>query len=166
MNTSRILTLVRHAKSSWNNTDLSDFERPLNSRGLKNAPEMGKRLVKAKFKVDLIISSPAVRALTTAEFIASELGYNFQRIKQEDAIYEAGLNTLLHLISSLDNNINNVMLVGHNPGFTMLCNYLSDAEIENLPTCSIAQIKFDQSSWQSVSVHSGVLLDYDFPKKN
>ena len=161
----RILTLVRHAKSSWNNANLSDFERPLNSRGLKNAPEMGKRLVNARFKVDVIISSPAVRAITTAEFIASELGYNFQKIKREESVYDASLNTLLHLVSSLDDNVHRVMLVGHNPGFTMLCNYLSNAGIENMPTCSIAQIRFTENSWQSITEHSGELLDFDFPKK-
>ena len=160
----RILTLVRHAKSNWNNADLADFERPLNSRGLKNAPEMGKRLADAKFKVDLIISSPAVRAITTAEFIASELGYNFKKIKHAEAIYDASLNTLLHLISSLDDNVNNIMLVGHNPGMTMLCNYLSNAGIENMPTCSIAQIQFRVNSWQSITEHSGKLLDFDYPK--
>ncbi len=76
----RVLTLVRHAKSSWNDANLSDFERPLNSRGLKNAPEMGKRLADENYLVDSIISSPAVRAITTAEFIASEIEFNIQKL--------------------------------------------------------------------------------------
>ncbi|MEM7400425.1 MAG: histidine phosphatase family protein [Pseudomonadota bacterium] len=161
----RILTLVRHAKSSWNNSDLNDFERPLNSRGLKNAPEMGKRLADVDFKVDLIISSPAARAITTAELISSELGYNFKRINHNESIYEANLNTLLHLVSSLNDNIHRVLMVGHNPGLTSLCNYLSNAKIENMPTCSITQIQFSVNSWQSINEHSGELLDYDYPKK-
>ena len=93
----RVLTLTRHAKSSWNHSDLSDFERPLNSRGLKNAPEMGKRLHDANYQVDIIISSSAARAVTTAELIARELDYNVQKIHLCDEIYEAGLNTLLYV---------------------------------------------------------------------
>ena len=93
----RTLALVRHAKSSWKHEDLSDFERPLNSRGLTNAPEMGRRLVEKNYAVDCIISSSAVRAITTAEFIASELEFNIQKIQQRKKIYEASLSTLTNL---------------------------------------------------------------------
>jgi len=161
----RLLTLVRHAKSNWNNAEITDFERPLNSRGLKNAPEMGKRLFNSKYEINMIISSPAVRAITTAEFIASELEFNLQNIIQDESIYEAGLNTLLKLVTELDDNIHSVMLVGHNPGFTMLCNYLTGAGIDNMPTCSIAQIQFANNSWQSVVEQSGELLNFDYPKR-
>ncbi len=161
----RTLTLVRHAKSSWNHADLSDFERPLNSRGLKNAPEMGKRLAKENYLVDSIISSPAVRAISTAKLIAGELNYNTQKIEQNMKIYEASVDMLVDLVTTLDDNLFRVMLVGHNPGFTVLCNYLSDADIDNMPTCSVAQIQFDVDLWGSVSAHSGVLLDFDYPKK-
>lgn len=165
----RELTLVRHAKSSWvkpswNDASSSDFDRPLKARGLKNAPEMGKRLRDANYQVDVIISSPALRAITTAEFIASELDY--KNIQQCDEIYEAGANTLLYLISSLDEKYRKVMLVGHNPGFTMLCNYLCDANIDNMPTCSIARIQLTINSWQDVGEHCGELLHFDYPKKN
>ncbi len=161
----RTLTLVRHAKSSWKHAELSDFERPLNSRGLKNAPEMGKRLAKCKYTVDSIISSPAVRAITTAELIAGELNYNIQKIEQNMQIYEASVDMLIDLVTALDDNLFRVMLVGHNPGFTVLCNYLSDADIDNMPTCSIAQIEFDVDQWDFVSAHSGALLEFDYPKK-
>ena len=161
----RTLSLVRHAKSSWKHAGLCDFERPLNSRGLKNAPEMGKRLAKSKYVVDCIISSPAVRAITTSKLIASELSYNTQKIEQNMQIYEASVDMLIDLVTALDDNLFRVMLVGHNPGFTALCNYLSDANIDNMPTCSIAQIQFDVDKWDSVSAHSGVLLDFDYPKK-
>lgn len=165
----RELTLVRHAKSSWaksswNDVSSSDFDRSLNARGLKNAPEMGKRLRDANYQVDVIISSPALRAITTAELIASELEY--KNLQLRDEIYEAGVNTLLYLISSLDEKCRKVMLVGHNPGFTMLCNYLCDANIDNMPTCSIAQIQFAVNSWQDVGEHSGELLHFDYPKNH
>ena len=162
----RTLILVRHAKSSWKHEGLSDFERPLNNRGLKNAPEMGKRLVDINFAVDTIISSPALRAITTAELIAKELDFNIQKIEQNAQIYEASLTTLIDLVSGLDNNYHRVMLVGHNPGFTVLCNYLSDARIDNMPTCSIAKVHFDTDRWDSISEHAGSLIDFDYPKKH
>ena len=161
----RTLTLVRHAKSSWNDTSLSDFERPLNSRGLKNAPEMGRRLADANYLVDSIVSSSAIRAITTAEFIASEIEFNLQKIDRNEEIYEASLNTLIDLVTNLDDNLNRVMLVGHNPGFTVLSNYLSNAEIDNMPTCAVVQIQFDMNSWKSITERSGKLLDFDYPKK-
>lgn len=166
MNMPRILTLVRHAKSSWKNDDLKDFERPLNSRGLKNAPEMGKRLLEKGYAVDRITSSPAARAIATAEIIASELGFNIKKIEKNAQIYEASLATLIDLVSCLDNNCHRVMLVGHNPGFTVLCNYLSNANIDNMPTCSVAQIQFDTDGWESITDHSGKLLEFDYPKKH
>ena len=80
-------------------------------------------------------------------------------------IYEASLGELLRLVSKLNDELNNVMLVGHNPGFTVLCNYLSNARVDNMPTCSIAQIGFKESSWETVTEHSGELIDFDYPKK-
>ena len=161
----RVLTLVRHAKSSWNNADLSDFDRPLNSRGLKTAPKMGKRLVDNGYEVDAIISSPAMRAITTAEIIAKEIGFSEQKIQQNQEIYDASINTLIGLVTSLESSSKRVMLVGHNPGFTILCNYLSNARIDNMPTCAIAQIQFDVGSWESITEHSGELIDFNYPKK-
>ena len=163
----QILTLVRHAKSSWNHPYLSDFERPLNKRGLKNAPDMGKRLATQGYKVNTIISSPATRAITTAEFIASQIEFNIQKIRQDERIYEASLNTLINLVKTLDNNSISIMLVGHNPGFTMLCNYLTDAnaKVDNMPTCAVAQIEFNENSWGNITEHSGKLIDFDYPRK-
>lgn len=162
----RTLILVRHAKSSWKHEGLSDFERPLNNRGFKNAPEMGRRLVDENLSVETIISSPALRAITTAKLIADEMAFNIRKIEQNEQIYEASLTTLIDLVSGLDNNSHRVMLVGHNPGFTVLCNYLSDARIDNMPTCSIAQIHFDIDRWDSISEHAGRLVDFDYPKKH
>jgi len=161
----RELTLVRHAKSSWNDSGQSDFDRPLNNRGLKNAPEMGKRLSDNAYRVVNIISSPANRAISTAKIIAEEINFDIQNIVLNEHIYEASLGTLFKLIEQLDDQVNSVMLVGHNPGFTALCNYLSNARIDNMPTCSIAQIKFELDSWKLVSEHSGELIDFDYPKK-
>jgi len=161
----RVLTLVRHAKSSWDQVGLSDCDRALNNRGLKDAPEMGRRLADAGYAVDTIIASPAIRAITTAEIIANEIGFSAQQIVQDAKIYNANIDALIELVASFDNNVNSVMLVGHNPGFTVLCNYLSDARIDNMPTCSIAQITFNANSWETISEHSGELIEFDYPKK-
>lgn len=160
----RILTLVRHAKSSWDQAGIQDFDRPLNQRGLKNAPQMGQRLADKCFRIDCIISSPAVRAISTAEIIAHKIGFETENITQNADIYEASLNSLVSIVHSLEDNLARVMLVGHNPGFTGLANYLSNANIDNLPTCSIMQIQFARS-WRDISEHTGELIDLDYPKK-
>ena len=162
----RILTLVRHAKSSWKDVELSDFDRPLNDRGLKNALMMGRLLANANYDVERIISSPAARAITTATIIASEIGFSVQQIVRNPDIYGASLSVLINLVTSLDDNFSSIMLVGHNPGFTVLCNFISNARIDIMPTCSIAQIKFDVDSWYSITEHSGKLIEFYYPKKN
>ena len=159
----RVLTLVRHAKSSWGDSDMHDFDRPLNDRGFTITPKMAKRLADANYVVDAIISSPAMRAITTAEIIAKEIRHDV--VEQNIEIYNAEINALLALVNSLDDALTSVMLVGHNPGFTMLCNYLSNSRIDNMPTCSIAQIQFDADSWKAIVEHSGKLIDFDYPKK-
>jgi len=162
----RKLTLIRHAKSSWSDSGISDFERTLNKSGLENAPEMGKRLADSGYTADSIVSSPAIRAMTTAKLISNQIGFDHQHILLKEEIYEASLGNLLRLINQLNDQLNSVMLVGHNPGFTVLCNYLSNARVDNMPTCSIAQIRFKKSTWGNISEHSGELIDFDYPKKN
>ena len=160
----RFLILVRHAKSSWDDAGLQDFDRPLNKRGLKNAPEMGKRFANRNLDVDAIISSPANRAITTAELIANEISFDKKDIIQNSEIYEADLSTLVNVVTGIDDKFNHVILVGHNPSFTYLCNYLSDAQLANMPTCSMAHIKFKVETWNDITKHSGELIEFDFPK--
>ena len=163
---SRNLLLVRHAKSSWDNADLQDFDRPLNKRGLKNAPEMGKRLLNKNLKINLIYSSPALRAITTAELIAKEINYESKKIIPKQKIYDADLTALIDVVMDIDESCQCAMLVGHNPGFTYLCNYLCNAEIDNMPTCSMAYIEFPVEIWKEIAKYSGKLVDYDYPKKS
>ena len=159
------IMLVRHAKSSWDDPGLRDFDRPLNGRGFRDAPEMGKRLARRNYKADVIISSPAVRAITTAEIIAGETGVEEGDILREPAIYEAGLDALVNVVTGIDDSYECVMLVGHNPGFTDLCNYLGNAGIDNLPTCGMAQIEFHVDTWKAVTMYGGKLVSFDYPKK-
>ncbi|MCX2584220.1 SixA phosphatase family protein [Pedobacter sp. MR22-3] len=158
------LLLVRHGKSDWGNLDLKDFDRPLNKRGKENAPEMAERLLKRGFKFDLMVSSPAKRAKSTAKFFAE--AYQFDQIQFEASIYEANTQALLKVINSLDDDANTVIMFGHNPGFTDLANALSDADIYNIPTAGMVLISFPFDSWAMVSKGTGDLVFFDYPKNS
>ena len=136
----KTLTLVRHAKSSWKHADLTDRERPLNKRGERDAPIMGKRIVAAGIRPSLIISSPAVRAWTTAKIIANEIGYPREFLQREDSLYHASLDDILDVLVAQDAEFNNVMLFGHNPGLTTFANYLSPGITNNLPTTGVLSV--------------------------
>ena len=161
----KTLTLVRHAKSSWHDTNLSDRERPLNKRGLRDAPIMGRRAVEAGIRPSLIISSPAVRAWTTAKVFATELGYPVEFLQREDDIYLASLDRLLEVVASQDAGFNNLMVFGHNPGLTDFANYLSPGLTNNLPTAGIVSVEFDRDDWSLFERPKTELLVYDYPKK-
>ncbi len=161
----KTLFLIRHAKSSWADVGMDDFDRPLNDRGKNNAPFMGKLLAKDKILPELMISSPAKRAITTARKIAEEISFPKNKIIEDKKIYEADVSTLLGIINHVDDNINSLFLFGHNPGFTDFLNYLTGENISNIPTCGIAEIRFDMYSWSEVSKESGKLVRFDYPKK-
>lgn len=159
------LFLNRHAKSDWAQPTLTDFERPLNKRGVLDAPKMGKRLAKRGENIDLIVSSTANRAITTAMVIAKHINYPVENIREEPRIYEARVSELLEIVNTLDNKYNSVILFGHNPGFTDFADYLTGAGILNIPTCGICKISFDTDNWAEVSAHSGSMDYFDFPKR-
>ena len=161
----KTLLIVRHAKSSWDHPDLDDFNRPLNERGLRNAPEMARRLVLRNTIPELILSSPALRAITTAKLFNQQFGRFDEFLKIEKSIYEASRQDLMKLISRQNPDINCLMLVGHNPGLSDLVNWLCETE-EILSTCAIAQIEIDDYKWNGWEKSCGFLKDLDFPKKN
>ena len=158
------LLLIRHAKSDWNNYELADFDRSLNKRGNANAPEMANRLVKKQIIPDIIISSPALRAITTAKYFAEVWCMDDAKIQQEKSIYEANVQALLKVVNQLDNQFDHVALFGHNPGLTDFTNYLSDANIYNMPTCSMVMIEFPVDNWSEISADTGKLAFFDYPK--
>jgi len=162
----RTLTLIRHAKSSWQDAALSDFERPLNKRGRENAPLMGRRLKAWGINFDLVISSPAQRAMTTARLIMAELGCPEQLLIQAQQLYGATVNELLNVTHRLPDEKSHIALVAHNPGLTEFCNYLSGEYIANLPTCSIACITFELETWQAVFRNTGNLSRFEYPRKH
>ena len=158
------LILIRHAKSSWKDSSLDDRERPLNKRGERDAPEMGARLARRKHKPNLIVSSPAVRALETARIIARKLGYPRKDIAVEDRLYGAGVAELLDVIRNTDESVTTLMLFGHNPGLTELANHLGPRPIPNLPTCGVLHLRFETETWSVVGYARGDELLFDFPK--
>lgn len=159
------LFLNRHAKSDWGQPGITDFERPLNKRGERDAPMMGERLAKRGENIDLVVSSPANRAITTARVIAKYINYPVEKIVEEPRIYEARVSELLKIVNHLDNKYNSVMLFGHNPGFTDFSDYLTGAGILNIPTCGICKITFNIDDWAEVSAHAGNMNYFDFPKR-
>jgi len=157
------LFLVRHAKSSWKNPDLSDKERPLNKRGKTDAPLIGKMLNEKNIKPELMISSNTVRAKKTAFAIAKQIDYAKERIVVTDDIYEASSFDLLKRINEFDDDCNSIMLFGHNPAFTNLLNFLTNQSIVNIPTGGAAGIEFD-CKWNQIEEGSGKLLFFIYPK--
>lgn len=161
-----VLTLVRHAKSGRDDLGLDDIMRPLNEQGLKDAPDMGRRLLKNGVRPDLIVSSPATRALHTARIIAARILYPEKDILKDDSIYAASADELLQLVRGLPNDKSDVMLVGHNPACTDLANFFLHSAPEHIPTCGLVRLAFDAWSWRAVDATCATRLLFDYPKKN
>ncbi|MCY4437212.1 MAG: histidine phosphatase family protein [Chloroflexi bacterium] len=162
----KLLTLIRHAKSSWKQYGVEDSARPLNGRGKRDAAMMGQRLAAIGFLPDAFLTSPAKRARGTARRLAKEIGFPKSHIALEEEIYHAMSDRLLNLIRRLDDSRDHVALVGHNPGFTELSGLLSQDYIGDVPTCGVVRLELDVSSWQEVERNCGRLLDFDFPKRD
>ena len=162
----KTLTLVRHAKSSWKDTSLADLDRPLSKRGERDAPEMGRRIVAAGIRPSLIVSSPAVRAWTTARIIADAIGYPREFLQRDKTLYLASVNGILDVIVAQDPGFNSLMLVGHNPGFTDFANYLVPGLTDNLPTAGVVSVQLDSDDWSLYDKPGVELLLYDFPKND
>ena len=160
------LYVIRHAKSSWDESDQSDFERSLNDRGKRDAPRMGKRLKERGIHADLMLSSPAQRAYSTAKRIADVMGYSKKNITTDKQIYHASEDGLLDAVQSINDNHTCVFLFGHNPGLTDFVNSLADENphIDNVPTCGIVGFKLNVSSWKDVQWRSAKMLFFDYPK--
>lgn len=156
------LYLIRHAKSSWEDDSLDDFERPLSERGLRDALTMGSRLRKKYIVPDIILSSPALRAKTTAELIANKIVYS-KEIVFDKNIYEASSLQLQKILRGLDDTNNSAFLFGHNPELNILADYFVDFE-ENIVTCGIVAIEFRCESWTEITPENAKLSWFDYPK--
>lgn len=160
----KTLWLIRHAKSSWNLPELHDSLRPLNDRGYRDAHEMSSRLKKTGATPDLIVSSFAIRAYTTAVIFARHVGYATEKIRLTDELYETSAHRYFNLITSLHESVDTVFVFGHNPSISMTAGLLADTEPFDMPTCCIARLKFNVTRWDQCDTTTGKLEMLDYPK--
>lgn len=158
------LYLVRHAKSSWKEEGTHDMDRPLKGRGIRDANNTSVWLMEEGYHAELLISSPATRAVHTALIFAKNLDCAYSDIRIEEKIYEASTKEILDIIQSLDDKFDSVMLFGHNPTITNFVNKRIDHRIDNVPTTGVACLKFDIKKWSEIS-NKAELLFFDYPKR-
>jgi len=164
----KTLYLIRHAKSSWDNPDQADIERPLNKRGEKDAPNMAKRLKEKRVTPDMMISSPAVRAYDTCKKFAKVLDFEKGKIKLDKRLYHANEDQLLSVIQEIKDHDRDdeevILLFGHNPGLTEFANLLLNETIDNIPTCGVVKASLNIRHWKDIKFGCGQLDFFDFPK--
>jgi phosphohistidine phosphatase len=157
------LYVLRHAKSSWDDASLADYDRPLNDRGLETAPFMGRLMRERGYLPDAVISSPANRARTTAKLACEAAGVR-SPILFDEQIYEASPQTLVKVLSSVDDKADSAMVVGHNPGMEGLIRFLT-GETAAMPTAGLAVIDLDIENWSEIDHTSGKLVEVLRPKE-
>ena len=158
------LLLIRHAKSNWNDPSLADFDRPLNDRGKKDAPEMAKRLSDKKIKINAFVSSPAKRARQTCKHFAKKFEFKKKDIVLEPRLYEAGDDSFYNVVEDLKNKWDSVAIVSHNPGISSFANSLTGTKIDDMPTCSVFAIKIDTKKWKDFRTAKKEFWFFDYPK--
>jgi len=159
------LTLVRHAKTEAAHSGQEDWDRALEPRGQRDAPEMGRRLKDRGLKPDKILSSPAVRAISTTTILTRELGVAASKVVQDERLYLANPKDLLKVIRELGGAAKHLMVVGHNPGITEFADALSsERSVDNMPTCAIYTLEFGIKNWSELEVGSGTNPEFDYPK--
>jgi len=161
----KTLYLVRHAKSSWKDMTLADRNRPLNKRGKRDAPFMGKLMYEHGIFPEVLISSPALRALTTAKAFAKALNYPSERLLLNEQLYEASVYDLLEIVQQLEDNWQSVMLFGHNMTYTMFANWYANPPLDNVPTGAVVALQFDVEQWSSIRSNNGQLQFFEYPRK-
>ena len=159
------LLLIRHAKSSWADFSIKDFDRPLNDRGKKDAPDMAKRLLDKDITIDAFIASPAKRARKTAELFAKEYKAEKSSIIFFDELYLATASLFSHVISKTDDRFNTIAVFSHNEGITDFANSLTDTRIDDIPTCGIFAIKIKTKHWKDFLEAEKEFWFFDSPKK-
>lgn len=159
------LVLIRHAKSEESNAATKDFERSLNPQGFSDAPRMGVRLHEMGELPQLIISSTAERARTTAQLVIEQIGFNIDNVQWQENVYEASARILLQIINDIPENYQTVWMFGHNPGFTYLAEYLTGEVIGNIPTCGVFAMNLEVEKWAEVSQHTATRKFFIYPKE-
>ena len=158
------LTLVRHAESSWNLPGISDFDRPLNQQGVREAHDMGKRLAEREILPDSLLTSPVKRG-AGQPVIALAIGYQPEAIEPINLLYGANLPEMAALIEKLDDSLDHILIIGHNPTWTELANHLTGASIFNIPTCGVVDLELKIQTWNEIHENCAHLLHFDSPNK-
>ena len=161
----KTVLFARHAKSNWGQEGISDFDRPLNDRGEADAPAMASYLEQCGYVIHQIISSDATRATATATEYKNHLTPNVN-ILTDHSLYLASHLDIADVVMNLSAKHSTVMIVGHNPGMTEIVDYYIDGVIDDMPTSSVAIVQFEVSSWQDITMASGDLLAFEYPKKH
>jgi len=161
----KTLILIRHAKSSWSDPSLMDFDRPLNERGKRDSPIMA-AILKRKFpKIDLFLSSTAKRAFVTAKVVAQAFDMSEDEIVPRKDLYHASPQSIYRIISEQSDNLSSIAVFAHNPGLTDLANRLTNVRLDNLPTTGIFAVQFNVNSWNDLQNASGEFVFFEYPKK-
>ena len=158
------LLLVRHAKSDWGNPSLSDFDRPLNERGKRDAPAMAERLKKNNIRIDGIYSSPAKRAAKTAKAFAEVLDVKKKNFVFKEDLYLASQEVFTEVISKADNDFDTIAVFSHNEGITYFANRLTNVRIDNIPTCGVFAVKIKCDRWKDFADAEKEFWFFDYPK--
>ena len=160
----KTLLLIRHAKSSWEHPGLSDFDRPLNERGKKDAPEMAKRVKEKGIELDHLVSSPAKRARKTAKYFAEAFGFDKEDIKIVGELYGATKPEFLFAITGISNKYTTVALFAHNPGITDFASSLTSIRVDDMPTCAVFALQVETGDWKDFESAEKKFLFFDYPK--
>lgn len=158
--------MIRHAKSSWSDSSLADWERPLNQRGQRDAPEMAERLAASEADVELLVTSPAERARQTAQAFADVLRLDDDELAVEGRLYGADEEDWMDVVGSLPRYLESVAMVGHNPGLTEFVNMFLNEALHNIPTCGIARLQFEIDDWEQIYQAEQVHAVYSIPKRD
>jgi len=161
----KTVLFARHAKSNWNEADISDFDRPLNEQGESDAPLMALYLQQCGYIIHQIISSDAARALATAEEYKKCLTPDVP-VLQNHSIYLASHLDIINIIKTLPAKKSTVMIVGHNPTMTEVVNYCTEDGVSDMPSCSVAIVQFEVANWSDIKAGNGDLLAFEYPKKH
>jgi phosphohistidine phosphatase len=160
----KTLLLIRHAKSSWDNIILPDFERPLNERGKHDAPLMAKRIKDRKIEMDAFVSSPAKRAKKTADIFMDELNAKGKKLITIPSLYEATSEKFYNAVENLKDKYDTVALFAHNPGITDFINSLECTPVYDMPTCAVYAVKIKTKNWKEFREAHKEFLFFDYPK--
>lgn len=156
--------LIRHAKSDWNNQWLTDFERPLNTRGVHDTEKIGKELNKLGFNPEKIIASSSKRTTETIQLLCKHIPFNFKHVKFNSKLYHPSIENFIHVLEDLPDELDSVALVSHNYGISEFADYLTESFMEAMPTCAVVYIALEIDSWKEIVRGVGIKKWYIYPK--